>query len=158
VRGPVELKRLSIALALVLAVALSGTATVVTLVAGQHFDAGSIYCNAEDGVVSIKICAASGWGLTETHVYVGAKAPTKSAPGRFPYSHENLDGASMDTFEIALDGLDIECGGTLYVAVHAVVKGAGLGVETAWGDGQYIRAGKNWAMYFTTPVFCGAPK
>ncbi len=156
------MKRVWIALAMVSALAVCGTATIVDLIAGQHYDAGDVYVYAykdlvtDTVTVTIDIEADNGWGLEETHVYVGAEPPSKSAPGRFDYQHEALGGASFDSYEIALDGFDVACNSTLYIAVHAVVKGVDNGhrTETAWGEGYEIRAGKNWAMYFPTTVSC----
>lgn len=160
------MKRALIALAMVSALALCGTATTVDLIAGQHYNAGEVdvyaYKNSVTGAVTVGIGieADNGWVLLETHVYVGTQPPSKSAPGRFPYQHEALGGASSDSYEIVLDDLDLDCLSTLYIAVHAVVKGEDNehGTETAWGNGDEIRAGKNWAMYFSTTVYCGGAK
>jgi hypothetical protein len=154
------MKRVLIALAMVSALAVCGTATEVTLVAGQHYDAGDVYVYADQHLLTVEIEADNGWVLLETHVYVGMQPPSKSAPGRFPYKHEALGGVSSDSYEIVLDDLELDCLSTLYIAVHAVVKGEdnGPGTETAWGDGDEIRAGKNWAMYFPTTVYCGGTK
>ena len=150
------MRTLGLALVAILALSLAGGATVVTLVAGQYYDAGWVEVVAEFGTLTIRIHTDNGWALEETHVYIGTAAPTKSAPGQFPYKHERLGDALVDEYVISLDGLDAPCWGDLYVAVHAVVKGIDneYGEETAWGDGTIIRAGKNWAMYFTTILQC----
>jgi len=150
------MKRILCAGAMILALAVSATATGVYLIAGQHDEAGWIEATAEGETLTLTIATDGGWVLEETHIYVGTVPPTKSAPGRFPYKHEELDGAQMDTYTIDLDDFDVECGGVLYIAVHAVVSKADGEdqTETAWGEGDYIRAGKNWAMYFTTDVIC----
>jgi len=154
------MKRAWIALAIIAALALSGSATTVELVAGQLYDAGEVEAIAEDGFLTIVIEMDNGWVLEETHVYVGTEPPRKSAPGRFPYKHEELGGAEIDIYEISLDEFDVTCSSELYIAVHAVVKGEDneYGEETAWGEGEEIRAGKNWAMYFSTIVLCEGPK
>ncbi len=144
-------------LGIVLLLALCGTATTVTLLAGQHYNAGWVDAYAQLNTLTIEIVAENGWVLEETHVYVGTEPPRKSAPGRFPYKHERLPAnATTDSYEIALDDYDVACLSDLYIAVHAVVNGAENehGEETAWGEGSTIRSRKNWAMYFTTPVFC----
>ena len=153
------MKSVAMAVGLVAALALGAFAEPpepVVLVAGQHYDAGWVTTLAEFGVLTVLITTENGWVLEETHVYVGTEPPTKSAPGRFPYKHEFLDGAEDDMYEIDLAPYGAICGTDLYVAVHAVVVGKEneYGKETAWGEGFYIRAGKNWAMYFTTPVRC----
>ncbi len=152
------LKRICVALALVSALALCGAATTVEFITGQHYGAGWVEAVADQDNLTIVIETDNGWVLEETHVYVGTTRPTKSAPGRFPFKHEDLGGATFDIYEISLDGFDVECMGTLYIAVHAVVRSGEFGEETAWGDGPVIRANKNWAMYFTTPVVCEGPK
>ena len=151
------LKHVGIAALLLAAVGLCATATTVTLVAGQEYDAGWVRAVADLDSLKVTIQADNGWVLMETHVYVGTTPPTKSAPGRFPYKHEGLGGAMSDSYEISLDAFDVECGDTLYVAVHAVVLGEEneYGEETAWGEGNFIRNKKNWAMYFEVPVDCG---
>ena len=154
------MKRAWVVLAMVAAFALCSTATTVTLVAGQHYDAGEVEVYADLDTLTIVIEADNGWVLEETHVYVGTAPPRKSAPGRFPYKHEALGGVLYDVYEISLDEFDVECLSDLYIAVHAVVTGADneYGEETAWGDGDDIRAGKNWAMYFSTNVSCGGQR
>ncbi len=101
----------------------------------------------------------SEWELGDTHLYVGTVAPTKSAPGRFPYGPEDaVDGV----YTIPLT----DFGGVfpLYIAAQAeigMIDEFGDPVldedeeqieETTWALGEQIREGKNWAMYFTFEV------
>jgi|SaaInl7_200m_RNA_FD_contig_21_2389210_length_544_multi_10_in_0_out_0_1 hypothetical protein len=153
------MKKLGLVLTTILALSLAVGATTVDFIAGQHYNAGLVEAIANDGVLTIYIMTDNGWALEETHVYVGTAAPKKSSPGRFPYKHEDLGNAYIDVYTISLDDFDVECGADLYIAVHAVVKGIDneYGEETAWGEGDYIRAGKNWAMYFTQTVECEGP-
>ena len=150
------MKQVGVLLAVVIVLALSGFATGVDLIAGQFYEAGWVEANATRELLVIEIYAENGWALEETHVYVGTEAPTKSAPGRFPFKHEKLDGAVSDAYVIDLSDYDVDCSSDLFIAVHAVVYGAenDYGEETAWGEGDFIRSGKNWAMYFMTPVRC----
>jgi hypothetical protein len=59
--------------------------------------------------------------LNATHLYVGntilplKKGKYTTAPGQFPYKHENLNGVSSDTFTI--NGLS----GNIYIAAHSEV-------------------------------------
>jgi len=148
------------AIVLLLAVCASAQ-TEVSLLAGQQYNAGWITAVANFGILTIDINTENGWVLEETHVYVGIAPPRKSAPGRFPYKHENLPANSTtDSYRITLTDVGAVCGSDLYIAVHAVVMDVenGYGEETAWGEGSYIRAGKNWAMYFKTPVICPQPR
>jgi len=105
----------------------------------------------------------SPWVLvdTNTHLYVGTTPPTKSAPGRFPYKEEG------DTYIILFSEIGANPGDTIYIAAQAEVENPDELVwdpgtetmvpreETAWAQGDEIRPGKNWAMYFeyvlTTP-------
>jgi len=93
------------------------------------------------------------WALVETHVYLDGAAPTKSAPGSFPYT-------AADT--ILLTPLT---GATVCVAAHAELQmvdadgnpilhpATGLPIEeTGWAQSTDpnmpnipIRPGKNWA-------------
>jgi hypothetical protein len=99
------------------------------------------------------------WELGDTHLYVGTVAPTKSAPGRFPYGPEDV--VEEGKYEIALDGFT----GTLFIAAQAeigMIDEFGVPVldendeqikETTWAKGdECIPPCKNWAMYFTFEV------
>jgi len=97
------------------------------------------------------------WELLETHLYVGIIAPTKSAPGRFPYGADDV--AEEGKYVIDLEGFT----GTLYIAAHAEIgmidefgdpaldENDEQIEETtwAWTEGDLsIPPGKNWATYF----------
>jgi hypothetical protein len=72
-------------------------------------------------VAVVKYQITEGYILNETHLYVGntilpmKKNKYTTAPGQFPYKHENLNGASSDTYTIT--GLT----GAIYIAAHSVV-------------------------------------
>jgi hypothetical protein len=109
----------------------------------------------------LRITPTDGWELTETHLYVGTDVPTKSAPGKFPYKHEDLGNVTSDSFVIALSELGVGPGDTLVIAAQAALQQfVGLdeednpiyAEESAWAEGTAIRAGKNWAMYFTFTI------
>lgn len=150
------MKTYGLVLITILAFSVAVGATTVNLVAGQYYDAGFVEVFANEEMLTIYIFTDNGWALDETHVYVGTVAPKKSAPGQFPYKHEDLGNALFDVYEIPLAEYDVVCGNELFIAVHAVVKGVDneYGVETAWGEGDVIRADKNWAMYFTEAIEC----
>ena len=99
------------------------------------------------------------WELGDTHLYGGTVAPTKSAPGQFPYGPEDaVDGV----YTIPLT--DFLGATNLYIAAQAeigMIDEFGDPVldedeeqieETTWALGEQIREGKNWAMYFTFEV------
>ncbi|HJX13679.1 MAG: hypothetical protein A2Z29_11290 [Chloroflexi bacterium RBG_16_56_11] len=101
---------------------------------------------------------ATDWRLDEMHLYVGDTPPAKSAPGRFPYKHQDLGGTLLDEFVIDLSEIDLDGDEIVYVAAHARlvmqsgVDGADEPVyvyETTWAQGEYpIGKGANWATYF----------
>ena len=126
---------------------------VVTLFADQDIDVGTltVAVSGTDLVVTYNITFP--WVLGETHLYVGTVAPTKSAPGRFPYGPEYaVDG--VYTIPLA----DFGGATILYIAAQAEVENPEeidpvtllLREETTWAYGEnQIPPGKNWAMYFT---------
>lgn len=101
--------------------------------------------DGNDLVVTYTITLA-GWGLNETHLYVGTSPPEKGSPGKFPYKHENLGGATSDTYPVSLPP---GYSGWIFIAAHAVVQKGCLD-ETAWTCGSWInpRKGWGWGMYF----------
>jgi hypothetical protein len=99
-----------------------------------------------------------GWGMTETHLYVGTGAPSQSAPGKFPYKKEALADPTTDTYTIAYSEIGAVAGATIFIAAHAALQKPGVDEldlpillsETAWAAGDtLIGKGKNWATYFT---------
>ncbi|WP_147415804.1 hypothetical protein [Ulvibacterium marinum] len=81
------------------------------------------------GIANVKFTALEGFVLKETHLYVGNDPyPTKKqgkrevptvAPGKYPYKHDNLNGAKMDQYTI--EGLS----GEIYLIAHSIVCEAG---------------------------------
>ena len=118
-----------------------------TLWAGQTIDVGTLTVEVIGENLHVTFETTGGWYLTETHLYVGTSVLTKSAPGQFPYKHDNLGvGVTSDSYIIPL--ADIGTGWRVFAA-HAVVENPCECIEeTAWGSGCEIRPGKNWAMYF----------
>lgn len=138
-----------------------------TLWAGQHINSGTVTVAIEGEDLVVTYETKDGWELLETHLYVSTRPPRKSAPGRFPYKHENLDGATIDVYRIPLSEFEAECGETLYFAAHTEQrkllgfddKGKAIyQEETGWafdGDDPRIPPGKNWARYFSVTIPCG---
>jgi hypothetical protein len=135
------------------------------LIAGQNEEAGTISIDTNEiGDLIINFETNEDWCLLETHVHVflcdvieGEVSPNKlpkpfkngnPAPGQFDYRHENLGCVYSDEYTIDNDVLpDVEDGGSICVAAHAVVKSTESGrTETAWG-GETEFPGKNWATY-----------
>jgi hypothetical protein len=104
-----------------------------------------------------------GWVLSEAHIYADTISPTKSAPGKFPYSATQTSDPNVWTCTIPLD---LNSGENIYIAAHAAliktvetpnpIKGGSPLIETiqetAWAKADTenfpIPPGKNWATYF----------
>ena len=141
---------LSIVLLMLAGFAITSSAEVVTLFADQDVDVGTLTVERIGDNLIVTYAITAPWVLGETHLYVGDSAPTKSAPGRFPYGPDDV--AEEGKYVIDLEDFT----GTLVIAAHAEVTNpdeidiiTGLPrEETAWAYGTQIRTGKNWAMYF----------
>ncbi len=139
----------------------------VTLWAGQNIDAGTVTVSSDGENLTVTYETKDGWELTETHLYAGLVAPTNSAPGQFPYKHEDLGGVTTDTYVIPLAGIaeGLGCGDILYIAAHAALqKLVGYDpdtgepiyqTETGWGEGDPF--GRGWAMSFWVELPCDDP-
>jgi len=146
---------LSIVLLMLAGFAITSSADVVTLYADQIVDVGTLTVVVDGDNLVITYAITSPWVLGDTHLYVGTVAPTKSAPGRFPYGPEDAV-AGVYTIPLA----DFGGATTLYIAAQAEVTNPDEidpitllpREETAWADGEEIRPGKNWAMYFEFEV------
>lgn len=124
--------KIALVLAFVVLPAFSqaGAVVVKPLIAGQDPDPIGTVTVEEDGTwlyVTYEI-TEPGWCLVQTHVYVDQVAPTKSAPGKFPFAHGPSDIVScvLDVYQIAL----ADVGGLpVYVSAHSVVQGVLSGVD-----------------------------
>jgi len=126
------------------------------LIAGQHTVAGFITVSNDGKNLYITYETEDSWLINETHLYVDTIIPTNSAPGKFPYKHEELGWVTTDTYEIPLEDLGVVPCDIVYIAAHAELiknkKKAG-----SWAEGVKIRPGKNWAMYFNYQIWpCGS--
>ena len=138
----------------------------VDLIAGQSINAGVITVSNYGSILNIVIETTGGWKITESHVDVGLSLAdieqTKSGspkPGRFTYSDPDESSDVYHWYQIDLKEDhatgSMECGDTIYIAVHAVVKkkcGDSWSEQTAWGDGTKFK--KSWAMWFTYDHEC----
>ena len=146
---------LSIVLLMLVGFAITSSADVVTLYADQDIDVGTLTVVVDGDNLVVTYAISSPWVLGDTHLYVGTVAPTKSAPGQFPYGPED---AVVGVYTIPL--ADFSGATTLYIAAQAEVTHSTeidpdtgvLREETAWAEGDEIRPGKNWAMYFEFEV------
>lgn len=123
---------------------------------------------ATDGTIIFQIDeAGTDWRLEETHLYVGDEPPAKSAPGQFPYKHEELGSVASGVYSVDLAAADVDGDGIVCVAAHAgLIRQVQIGVdeitgepiyadetETAWAQGdEAIGKGKNWATCFSVTV------
>jgi hypothetical protein len=80
--------------------------------------------NNHDGTLTAFVDLEPGYGLSETHLYIGSDPLPKDnngnptvAPGQYPYIHENLNGANTDSFTV--EGVS----SGYYLIFHAVVCG-----------------------------------
>jgi hypothetical protein len=84
---------------------------------------GTLLVNYTPPTATITYSMGSGFVLNATHLYVGNLILPKkngkftTAPGQFPYKHENLNGLFSDTFTI--NGLS----GSIYIAAHSEACG-----------------------------------
>lgn len=123
------------------------TLSTRTLWAGKHYNAGTVTVEVQNGNLIVTYQTSGAWVLIETHLYASKDEPTKSAPGKFPYKHENLGGVTSDQYIIPLSDLSAGSGDIIYIAAHAVVQNLCWCVEeTGWAYGCFD-FGKGWAMY-----------
>jgi hypothetical protein len=149
--------------------ALAGAEVTAPLIAGQHYDVGTLDIvfdptdDEDKGTLTVTYnITTEDCYLTETHLYVGTEPPL-SAPGQYPFKHEGLS-SSTDTYTITLDDLELdEWPASLYIAAHAVVyceswPDNGAGTETAWALPEgYTPFGQGWGGYFSySPAISGA--
>jgi len=160
---------LSIVLLMLAGFAITSSAMEVTLLAGQTIEVGTLTVEVDlNGDLVVTYAITAPWVLGDTHLYVGTAAPKKSAPGQFPYGPEDAVGG---VYTIPLDELpDPDAAGNIVIAAQAEVRKPEINPdtgeqmvdpdtgeliyqeETAWAEGDEIRPGKNWAMYFTFPL------
>ncbi|MBI2832286.1 MAG: hypothetical protein HYX79_08525 [Chloroflexi bacterium] len=138
-----------------------------------NVNAGNVTVAVDGDTLVVTYSTVDGWQMTETHLYASATAPTKSAPGRFPFKHEDLGGVTEDSYQISLSQLGIAAGDTIFLAAQAalqqpVLDEAGNPVldeegnqvyveESAWAEGDPIPPAKNWAMFFSVTIAAEEP-
>ena len=118
------------------AVAVPLQAQMVDLYAGQHTYVGYLGMNCNGTTLGATYTLDPGYCLVETHFYAGNEPPKKGAPGRFPFSHEDLSSetcATTDPYAIDLAGHGIDPDEDIFLAAHAVVCEA-LGQTPDWSD------------------------
>ncbi len=111
----------------------------VYLYAGQHTIAGRVTISVQrregryQNLRVLYLTGGNGWDILESHLYVGTGAPSKMAPGRFPYQQSSPNGLKRHDYVVPLESP----GGSfdhLYIAIHAVVKKVGGDMVSPKGD------------------------
>lgn len=88
---------------------------------GNGTHVGNLTVNYTPPTATVTYSVFDAYVLNATHLYVGTQILPKkngkftTAPGQFPYKHENLNGVNTDTYNIT--GLS----GNIYVAAHSGV-------------------------------------
>ena len=136
-----------------------GEATNVTLLAGQHTDAGLVSVWNDADSVYVRYSATGGWELQETHLAValdvdGIPSNRSGNPvvGKFAYKTVHAAGTTEFTYAIPLADVGATDGSELFIAAHGVVRNVSGGSETAWGEGTRFEDQGNWGMYFSRNV------
>jgi len=135
---------------------LCGEPESVTLIAGQHFEAGTITIGNDAELLCVYVEAAEGWYLEETQIHIAADPmdiPQKNGnpiPGQFDYAFVHDMYATADTLCLPLSELGMEVGDSTAIAVHtALVNIEGMDTiqtQTGWGNGEPF-PGNNWGMF-----------
>jgi len=134
-----------------------GETTVVSLIAGQHIDVGTVSVSNDETYLYVTYETTGDWYLTETHLYVGAESDIPLSGGgnpkmgHFPYSDPHGITQSY-TYQVDLSTLD----DTFVVIAHAVVDKIVNGEtiiseETGYGcidENTEWFPGKRWGCYF----------
>lgn len=169
---------LAVLLALIVAVPVAAAGPMTANLVMDGRDSAAVAGTVDvayDGAGTITVtytvdpAANNGWSLSEAHVYVGTTAPSKSAPGKFPYVAVPSADPNVWTCTVSLTPA---AGQSVYVAAHAALTKTVVTPnpdpslpdiitvleETGWSqvgsdNDVPIPPGKNWATYFVwTPV------
>ena len=101
---------ISIVLLMIAGFAITSSAEVVTLWAGQTIEVGTLKVEVVDGNLEVTYTITEPeWELLETHLYVGYTNPElylNSAPGQFPYSEEYDPAVFASTYTILISDID----------------------------------------------------
>lgn len=140
-----------------------GTPTSTSLIAGQHYYAGTVWISNDANNIYVQYATDTPWVMSDAHVAVAttlAGIPQTKAgnpiPGRFAYSATFDPEVTSYTFVIPSAGI-FAANHTVYVAAHAMVQApkSDGGSQTGWGSGSDF-PGSNWATYMTYQVqSCG---
>jgi len=132
---------------------------VHTLWAGKHHNIGTVtYGIDDDANFYVKYeCLASGWKISETHMFAGDKRdmplnrPGRPRIGRFPWSAYHQPKVTSYTYRVPLTSLPPSEEPGFVVAAHCVVHHNGNykcgNSESAWAEGDFTFTDKGWGWY-----------
>lgn len=126
-----------------------------TLWAGKNIDVGTVTYGIDNNANFYVTydCSASGWMISETHMFAGDKAdlprnkPGKPKIGHFPNSTDHEPWVSTFNYYVPLSSLPAAEEPGFVVASHAVVHSPAGGNETAWAEGSHEFHDKGWGWY-----------
>jgi hypothetical protein len=134
-----------------------GETTVVSLIAGQHIDVGTVTVTNYETYLYVNYETTGDWYLTETHLYVGAESGIPLSGGGNPkfghFTYSDPHGTTQSyTYQVDLSTLD----DTFVVIAHAVVDKIVNGEiiiseETGFGcidENTDWFSGNRWGCYF----------
>jgi hypothetical protein len=128
---------------------------VHTLWAGKNINVGTATYGIDNNAnfyVTYN-CTASGWTMSETHMFAGDKKlmplnkPGSPKIGQFPNSSMHNPRVSIKTYTVPLSSLPPCEEPGFVVAAHCVVRSPSGQVETAWAEGDYNFTDKGWGWY-----------
>ncbi|MDX9907395.1 MAG: hypothetical protein RBS55_12475 [Bacteroidales bacterium] len=137
---------------------------VHTLWAGKNINVGTATYGIDNNANFYVTydCSASGWTMSETHMFAGDKAdmplnkPGHPKIGQFPNSGCHNPRVSTITYTVPLSTLPPCEEPGFVVASHCVVYGPNGKSETAWAEGDFKFTDKGWGWYdvyyFNQPV------
>lgn len=130
---------------------ICGAPTVVTLLAGQSNDAGTVTIENDAAALCVTLTASRGWFLGATRINIALAAPTGTpAPGSLQdvQVHDPMVTSYVACF--SLEAFGYEPATHVYVTAHASMAHITGGVvnlhESGWGHGT-PNSGHGWAQY-----------
>jgi hypothetical protein len=140
-------------------------ATTVSLIAGQHIDAGTITVSNDENFIYVTYKSTNDYFIKETHLYVGnceavpVNKKGNPVPGQFPYTN-NHDYATSYMYAVPIAAIGMgNCG---CIAAHAALvkldaSGNVIESQTGWGNGTSIVPNNgSWGMKFAYCTCAGA--
>lgn len=126
-----------------------------TLFAGKTINVGTCTYGIDDeaNFYVTYDCSASGWTMSETHMFAGDKKnlplnkPGSPKIGQFPNSTMHSPRVSTYTYKVPLASLPPCAEPGFVVASHCVVRSPSGQVESAWAEGDYKFTDKDWGWY-----------